>query len=239
MLRGPELISLLLLFGKHPLGLWIVSLCFIDFTPEKKTQGPGGQELPSKPLFFQAVCSKLQIETSTRLWKRSLTFPSSTPETGRWLRLWWLYCILILKWFLHEEETCFCLKTRSGLFPVHQANWRGVPLHQSFKTSVAGFFLQILQPRFSIPCHCFLVGVFNTTFEIETTAEKKTKVTRVLWILPVLPFVISRMLWHLCDVSALLESSGAMMLNYWEKQKQHNKISIPCLFEYFQTYINI
>lgn len=30
-----------------------------------------------------------------------------------------------------------------------------------------------------------------------------------------LQFVISRMFQHLCDVSALLKSSGAMMLNYW------------------------
>ena len=40
MLRGPELISLLLLFGKHPLGLWVVSLCFMDISPEKKLKVP-------------------------------------------------------------------------------------------------------------------------------------------------------------------------------------------------------
>lgn len=57
--------------------------------------------------------------------------------------------------------------------------------------------------------------MFNTTFEIETTAEKKTKVTRVLWILPVAICHFKDVLTStVCDVSALLKSSGAMMLNY-------------------------
>lgn len=134
----------------------------------------------------------------------------------------------LLKWgnpspkvFLHEEKTlCFWPENtrRSGLFPESTRQTEGAsnytnPSKHQWQVSSSKFSSHV----FLSPATVFLsICLINTTFEIETTAEKKTKVTRVLWILHVaichFKDVLTSM-WCIC--LTVLKSSGAMMLNYW------------------------